>query len=161
MMENTRYGKPGNTFQSWYIPGKSPDLMAGNPGWPRNGLLGGPTKGLGGPPVPAPFRWIGAVVPVLWSALARSSKNISSCELPDCPPPPGDGDGGDDGDDDDYDSVCTSGGGDGDNDDDGDRDNAGDDDGGDGDDEKGDDGEPAVWENGFKPPPDSSFMFLK
>ena len=163
MMENTSFGNPGNTFQSWCIPGKRPDLMAGNPGWPRNGLLGGPTKGLGGPPVPAPFRWIGAVVPVLWRALARSSKNISSCELADCPPPPpgdydDDNDSDGNGDDDDDD-----GGGDGHGDDDvgGDRDDTGDDDGGDEDDEKGDDGEPAVWENGFKPPPDSSFMFLK
>ena len=122
-------------------PGKSPDLMAGNPGWPRKGLLGAPTKGFGGPPVP--FRWMGAC-PVC-KALARSSKNISSCELAECPPPP---------EDDDYlvRMIGLSVSGDLDDDD------------GDGDDDDGDDepaGWPAVWEKGFKPPPDSSFMFLK
>ena len=86
-------------------PGNSPDLMAGNPGWPRNGLLGPPTKGLGGgPPVPAPFRCIGDCA-LVWRALARSSKNISSWELAewDPPTPPPDDDRDDDDEDDDED----------------------------------------------------------
>ena len=126
-------------------PGKSPDLMAGNPWWPRNGLLGPPTKGLGGgPPDPAPFRCIGDCA-LVWRALARSSKNISSWELaewdPPTPPPPDDdhndddeGGGAPDDDDDDYVvrmmKISSSGDGDVENhDEDGDDDDDGDGDG--------------------------------